>query len=272
MLIRSEADRLAHVLSGTDPERPVPSCPGWTAADLLWHVTEVHEFWSTILASGALTEEDARGVEAAGVPRPDCLSDIQRRRENATTALLDQLDKRGDTEPAWTWLPTQQTVGFTRRMQMHEATIHRVDAQLTAGVPVLAPLAHTANDGLAHLIDVMWTAAHHWVPDGADVETLAVLEVTPTRGPAHRVELSRAHSTGTDGTEDHRVLARRARPGAEDSLPDGSVTGSAPALYLWAWGRGAALPRLDTGPERFRLDGDAVAITAAENLVAQGIE
>ena len=28
----------------------LPSCPDWTVADLLWHLTEVHDFWRTVVA------------------------------------------------------------------------------------------------------------------------------------------------------------------------------------------------------------------------------
>ena len=31
--------------AATDLTRPVPSCPDWTAADLVWHVGKVHDFW-----------------------------------------------------------------------------------------------------------------------------------------------------------------------------------------------------------------------------------
>ena len=36
---------------------PVPSCPDWTVADLLWHLTEVHDFWRTIVAEHRTTWE-----------------------------------------------------------------------------------------------------------------------------------------------------------------------------------------------------------------------
>src|SRR5699024_7302518 len=47
--IRQEADRLASALTTVSPDQQVPTCPEWTAEDLLWHLTEVHEFWAEIL-------------------------------------------------------------------------------------------------------------------------------------------------------------------------------------------------------------------------------
>src|SRR5690625_5320902 len=89
-LIREESDRLATVLTATDPDRHVPSCPAWTAADLLWHLTEVHEFWGAILATGALTDEQAGSVEEQIAPRPEDVAQLCERRAAATDLLLGQ--------------------------------------------------------------------------------------------------------------------------------------------------------------------------------------
>ncbi|QNP56765.1 maleylpyruvate isomerase N-terminal domain-containing protein [Tessaracoccus defluvii] len=51
-VIRREAARFAHVLRDVPDAAVVPSCPGWTAADLLWHLTEVHLFWGAVVGSG----------------------------------------------------------------------------------------------------------------------------------------------------------------------------------------------------------------------------
>lgn len=68
--LATEAARFDAVLAEADPAAPVPACPDWTALDLLWHGAEVHEFWSTLLATGALTDEDAEAAEGAAAPRP----------------------------------------------------------------------------------------------------------------------------------------------------------------------------------------------------------
>ncbi|MGH3644162.1 MAG: maleylpyruvate isomerase N-terminal domain-containing protein, partial [Mycobacterium sp.] len=49
-IIDSESRRLADVLEGVDPDQRCPTCPEWTASDLLWHLTNVHFFWAGILA------------------------------------------------------------------------------------------------------------------------------------------------------------------------------------------------------------------------------
>jgi hypothetical protein len=44
-----ESARFAEAIGGARPEAPVPSCPGWNADDLLWHLAEVQWFWGTIV-------------------------------------------------------------------------------------------------------------------------------------------------------------------------------------------------------------------------------
>src|SRR5699024_3826729 len=121
--IRQESDRLATALTSADRDQQVPTCPEWTADDLLWHLTEVHEFWSEVLGTGATTEEEVRAIEAAKVPRPEEWEALLERRVAATESLIAQLEARGDEERAWFWFSAQQSVVVTRRMQTHEATI-----------------------------------------------------------------------------------------------------------------------------------------------------
>ncbi len=123
--IRTESERSADALATTDPEQKVPTCPEWTASDLLWHLVEVQEFWTAILAGGATTEEEVRAIEEAKAPRPEGTDALLARRDSATAALLAQLEQHADEEPAWFWYSAEQTVGVTRRMQTHEAGTSR---------------------------------------------------------------------------------------------------------------------------------------------------
>lgn len=282
-LIRREADRLAAVLAQADPSSAVPTCPGWTAADLLWHLTEVEEFWSAILQADARTDADIERIEAEKAPRPDG-PDAERivltRRAAATARLTHHLTLRTDAEPSWTWFGPDRTVGFIRRMQLHEATVHRVDAELTAGLSVTLPEAAVATDGVAHLLDVMMAASYHWIPDWARISPAATIDLVitdaPDAPPHPRVQIDRL--TGTDpatGQAVTELLARRAPDAAPaaTALPHAVATGDAVALYLWGWGRGAALDHLADGAVRSAaLSGDDDAVAIAHARIAQGIE
>jgi hypothetical protein len=231
-------------------------------------VAEVHEFWGQLLATGARTDEDAEALEAAKVRMPEgkgAVEAILPRRRAATGVLLEQLAARDDAEPVWTWFSADQSVGFVRRMQLHEATMHRVDAELTAGKR-LSPIDHeVAADGVAHVIEVMHAGAFDWIPEWATVEPLATLTLTPTDvGQPVEVEISRWSGTRPRDNEQFSALVARPLPdiAGAASLPHAAASADAVALYLWLWGRG----------EPVEVTGDAAAVKIVKALVAQGID
>ena len=99
-IIRDEAQRLADVLSTTAADAPCPTCPDWSAADLLWHLTEVHFFWASVLERNARTESDISGVEQAKPRRPDAMAGLLELRAQATSALLEHLGRPATTSLA----------------------------------------------------------------------------------------------------------------------------------------------------------------------------
>ncbi|EWS81092.1 hypothetical protein BF93_18130 [Brachybacterium phenoliresistens] len=275
-LIGRESQRLADLLVRADPAAAVPTCPGWDAAELLAHVTQVHGFWAEVLASRASTDAQIEALESSLEPPPKDPEALAAARAEATAALLAQLGTRADEEPAWSWLSSDQSLGFTRRMQLHEATMHRVDAELTCGQAVTEPGEEVAVDGIAHCADVMWEADHQWTSMQRAVVPVALLVLRPQGGPETFVELSRAAATGED--EEDIVVARRApdqdlAPGtALRELPRAEATGSPVALYLWTWGRGLALEALAGGAESVDVTGDPDAVAALEALLRRGLQ
>lgn len=256
-VIRDEAQRFADVLTGAPPQARCPSCPDWNAVDLLWHLTEVHHFWAGILAAGALSDAEMAAVDQSKPARPDTVAQMLPIRAAATGALLDQLTALPDDDPRWTWWPAEQTVGFTRRMQTYEATIHRVDAELTAGLPI-SPLAPAVAGGAVdHCVDIMWG----WMPDWADYRALAVAEFVATDSDRRwLVELG--HWTGT-GPESGKVFDEpRAVRAPDTARPDVTVTAPVTDLALWAWSRGGVV----------QTAGAPAAVAALEALIANGIQ
>lgn len=255
-VIRREADRFAEVLASTPPDRRCPTCPEWDAADLLWHLTEVHAFWAGILSGNARTEADMEAVENAKPARPEGIAAMLPERERATAALLEQLTALDDAEPRWTWWDADQTVGFTRRMQTYEATMHRVDAELTAGLEISAIGDDVAAGAVDHCVDVMWG----WMPDWAEYRSLAVAEFVATdTGRRWSVEIG--HWTGTGPESGNQFdVPRAVRAGGGEP----TVTVSAPVqdLALWAWTRGGTV----------QITGDADGKAAVQALIANGIQ
>ncbi len=257
-MIRLETGRFAEAVLAADQAAPVPTCPEWTAADLLWHLTEVHAFWARILALGAQSDEDAEAIENEKPSRPDDPVATVALLTTETEALLEQLDKRVDEQPAWSWFAADQTVGFTRRMQVHEAVMHRVDAELAAGRTPTPIDPEVAADGVLHAIDVMFAwwgtlPGFEFVPSDSVVAlTLTDVERTVLVRPG------RWRGVGQSGKSyDEPGILR-----ITDLPPTAGFAGTAEDVDRWLWGRGPE-------PES---DGDQVALDAVRAVQAAGIQ
>ena len=227
--LRAESDRFLAVVRDADPAAPVPSCPEWNADDLLWHLGEVQEFWGLVVEGRLQSHEDAR-KSARPDGRPALLSFF----EEQTERLERVLREADPAEAVWMWA-SDKTVGYVRRRQAHEALIHRVDAELTAGVAV-APLdPDLATDGVLELLDVMYGGCPDW---GSFATGDAHLEVRATdTGLAIPVVLGRFTGTDPDdGTtyDEEDLSVQAADPGA---VPAVVVSGTAADLAAWMWHR-----------------------------------
>ena len=126
--IRDESHRFRDVLSDCDPRSRVPSCPDWNASDLLWHLADVQWFW----ARDVRTRPDSPGEDLQHPERPTSYDGLLAAFDESSAALVAELEAADPAETAWTWA-SEQSVGFIFRRQAHEALIHRLDAELTAG-------------------------------------------------------------------------------------------------------------------------------------------
>jgi uncharacterized protein (TIGR03083 family) len=255
-VIEAESQRLADVLETTVAGARCPTCPEWTAADLLWHIAEVQHFWAEVLARNVRAEADVAAVEQSKPARPETMDELLAVRARSTAALLAQLDVLDDEQLRWSWWPADQTVGFTRRMQTYEATMHRVDAELTAGLPIGEITTEVAVGAVDHVVDVMWG----WLPDWGRYEPQAVIELVATDEPrSWLVEVG--HWTGTGprtGAAVDEPRAVRAHTGS----PSATIAAPAQDLALWAWTRGGMVER----------SGSTAALAAVDVLVAHGMQ
>jgi uncharacterized protein (TIGR03083 family) len=250
-IIRTEAQRLADVLAETAPDTTCPTCPDWSASDLLWHLTEVHFFWAGVLAKNVRADADIAVVERSKPARPEAAADLLTLREQATSALLDQLERLDDAEPRWSWWPPDHTVGFTRRMQTYEATMHRVDAELTAGLPIGEMRRDVAAGAIDHAVDVMWG----WMPDGAQYTARAMVElVASDTDQRWLVEVGQWTGAGFESE-----MARGVR--ADDGAATARVSAPVVDLALWAWTRGGLV----------QASGLPASLVALDALVANGM-
>ncbi len=225
--LRRESRRFRDVLADCDPGAKVPACPDWDAADLLWHLAEVQWFWSSIIvgrpAGPDALEEPARPTSYDGL-----LADF----DTYSAALVSALESADPTEVAWSWAP-EQTVGFTFRRQAHEALVHRLDAEQTAGV-VTALDPALATDGVAETLGVMFGGCPDWGTFTPDQQHLRV-DCTDTDTS---IWVQLGQFTGTDPDDgvayDEPDLAVVPDPGGQ---PDAVVAGPAGVLDAWLWRR-----------------------------------
>jgi uncharacterized protein (TIGR03083 family) len=228
-VVEAETGRFLEALVGVDLDAEVPSCPGWRAADLLWHLAEVHGFWAQIV--DRLLEDPAEADELERPPDPALLAFATQRRAE----LLDALARRSPTERCWSWSELGDDVGWVARRQAHEALIHRTDAELAAGLPVTRPEAALAADGVDELIRGFLVGVPEWAswtPDGTTV-ALACTDVEA------RYVLELGRMTGTSPTSgrsyDLDAAELRDDPSARAHA---EVAGDAWDLDRWLWGRG----------------------------------
>ena len=228
--VRSESARFREVLTGCDPDARVPSCPDWSAADLLWHLATVQRWWAEVLVARPERPEEI------DPPRPEAYDALLAAFDGWSRDLAEALEAADPADGAWTW-SADHTVGFILRRQAHEALVHRVDAELAAGTSSeVDPLL--AADGVHEVLAVMYGACPPWGTWEAG-EGLVRVDATDT-GEEIWVRFGTFSGTDPDsGTtyvdeEDFHVVDA---PGA-DVEPDVVVDGPAAALDLWLWNRG----------------------------------
>jgi uncharacterized protein (TIGR03083 family) len=189
---------------------PVPTCGDWTMRDLLLHVGRVY------LRAGGLVSERST-TEQAYPPEPGADVDAIGYLCDSLDELVAALTSCEPETPVWNWAEEPQTAAFWARRMAHESTIHRYDAQRAHALaqPIDADLAH---DGLDELVDVI--VPRVVARDKPELPEATFLFVATDEG-AWPLRI------GADGVERLEVAKE----------PDVTVTGTASALLLAAYGR-----------------------------------
>jgi uncharacterized protein (TIGR03083 family) len=254
--LTSESARFADAIAGAPPDAPVPTCPDWNADDLLWHLAQVQWRWGTVV------RENVTGARAEELkpPRPADRAGLLDFYREASGDLARVLRATPPDAAAWTW-SDDHTVGFIRRRQAHEALIHRVDAELTAGRRTPLDPALCA-DGVDETLRVMYHGVPSWGTITPDAAQTLRLRATDT-GDSWFLTLGRF--TGTDPDDgtfcdepDAHVAGQD--PGTEAAA---EVAGAVADLDCWLWHRPPAGP-----VER---SGDRGVLDRYEAAIAPGI-
>ncbi len=125
--IRRDGLALAEAAEAAGPAAPVAGCPGWDMDELVWHLTEVHYFWGTIVAESLLDPEQVPPLE-----RPEGFPALLARFRSGVEWIAGVLAAADPATPVWTWA-RQQDTAFVIRHQAQETAVHRWDAERAAG-------------------------------------------------------------------------------------------------------------------------------------------
>ena len=238
------ADAAAEAVLARGWGAPVPGCPGWTLADLVWHLAEVQHFWAWVVR----TRAPDPGSYAEPVRRPD--DELLGFGLAQSAELETVLDGADPTERVWTWAP-RQDVTFVLRRQAMEAVVHTADVEQVLGDVRPSP-ADVGLDGLDEWLEVMVPGA---LPDGPPADAHPVVlhavdaDAERTLFPGTRPFPIAALDAGVE-----RVLFPGSRP-----VPIARVTGTAGDLLLAVWRR---VPL-----EVLTVDGDGLQAAAMIDLV-----
>jgi len=254
--IRVESARFVDVLRDAPPDARVPTCPDWSADDLLWHLGGVQWFWAAIVREAVTDPSSLEGPE-----RPADRDGLLDFFGSATMALQKTLTDTAPDEIRWTW-SKEQTAGFTRRRQAHEALIHRVDAELTAGAEraVMDPVL--CGDGVDEALRIMFGGTPPW--GHTDPEPGATLRVIASdTDQSWLVSLGQFTGTDPEGTphDEPDIVVADTDSDEETAV---TVNGTAADLDCWLWGR-PTVGELETS-------GDDQVQARFQEIITQGME
>jgi uncharacterized protein (TIGR03083 family) len=215
-----EAGVLAGVASDAPSGARVPHCPGLTLGETVRHLGALYRASLTWITTGR------KPIEWQREPGPDqSLLDFYR---IGLRDVMSELAAHDADDRCATWSGTEKTYQFWSRRLAHETTIHRVDVQGAAGVPVTAIDADAAIDGADEIL-------RQWF-----VWKLRALGIRNTQNATVSVRCE-----GVEGAWLVKALRGEETEAwwmpdlAQDrSRIDGTVVARDPqALYLWLWGR-----------------------------------
>jgi uncharacterized protein (TIGR03083 family) len=252
--IVAESARFRSVLAETDPAARVPACPAWDAADLLWHLTGVQRFWALIVRNRP-AGPDTLPTEPE---RPATYVEMLVAFDAASADLVDALRQADPSAEAWHW-SAEHTVGASFRRQAHEALIHRIDAEETAGT-TSAVDPDLAADGVHEALTVMYGGCPPW---GTITPTDRVVALRLTDRDED-VLVAMARFTGTDPA-DQTTYDEPDIMLVGSGTPLATISGTAADLDTWLWHRGEG--RVAPG-----FAGDVAAIDELVVVLSQPID
>lgn len=173
--LEHELIRTVALAEQTPGELPIPTCPGWSAADLWDHLGTVHR-WVTEILTTRSTERVSRRKLAIEGPTGGRWAPWM---ADGADRLLAALRATASDEPVWAWGADHHARWWARR-QLHETVVHDADAALALGEAFEVPPA-VAADGICELLDNL-PVRLSW-PNAVVPTTEATVHLHATDGP-----------------------------------------------------------------------------------------
>lgn len=220
--------RMAQFIGAAEGDETVPACPGWTVNDLAVHLGTVHRWAAGIVLIGQRLEK----------PHVLATEPLDEWYAGTATALLAALQAVEPTEPVPNFAHVFETAAFWPRRQMHETTVHAVDAAqaLGLGEDSYGIDPDVADDGIDEVFSVFFP---RMTDKGQRPDVFAPVRVTATD-----TGRSWVLSPAADPADTPILLP-------PTSVADAELSGTATDLYLGLWHRAAH--------DRLTADGDAAA-------------
>ena len=218
--VAAETARFVATIGDADLTTAVPSCPGWTLADLVKHTGSVQRWFSVLLRTRVQEPPRTREVDLRLPEREDGYPGWLA--ESATVAA-EAFAATDPDLPMWAWGVDQHARFWARRM-LFETLLHRADAELALGLrPTIDRTL--AVDGIDEFL-VNLPFATSFAPKVADL-----------RGPDRTIGFRT-----TDGDDAWLVRLRPDGFGLEQTgeaadTADATVRGTAADLLLLVYGR-----------------------------------
>lgn len=140
--------RFVETVGDVDPARPVPSCPGWSFADLVKHHGATHRWIEHLVRIRASERVWSRDVPLDLPADPAAYPGWLARNAEATLRTLRGTDPE---TPMWSHGADQRVRFFPRRL-LFEAVVHLADAELALGIEPRIPEG-TAADGIEEFLE-----------------------------------------------------------------------------------------------------------------------
>lgn len=235
-LIGRDTDRLI-AMGERGLQEPVPSCPGWDVAEVVWHVAVVYEHKVRVMADNAWPDPWPPKWEFADDEELAFL-------RSAKSHLFEEFGRHDITEQTQTF-GEDSTIGFWVRRMACEIAIHRYDGELAHGDPT--PIdADLALDGIDEFLQVAF--AGDWKGD--------------TKHPVDAVVAVESSGVRWRCAVDSNAVTVTVPAGGEPA--DVEVSGEPEALFRWLWGR--------AGDDEVRIEGSAEVVAELKGRLVEAAQ